>query len=383
MQITLRTAMAGLLVSMLFLPLPTPVQAANDAEDEAAVLLLRGQTELQEGDYLLARRAFRLVLNRDDENLDALEGLARVALAIKDWNDGFEAVSDALELVTRDKAQQRRFKALEIALETGEAKFGWYLRSYNIYHRHLQIDPAAWSDADFALTIAESALTGFKREEDERYLDEAVRYLRRAVSSGGAAGGQASTLLAQVEKVYRAGLGNEAVARIALSNTLSRADVVALIYRHMKLTKLLPSEVERKRRADETGESGSNDYAGHPLADAIVDLHRRNLRGLYIVDGQFRPKDPISREEFALLLEDLIVSKSGNKRLARSFIGSPSPFGDLDPARVSFNAFMTATSRGLLHPDSEGNIQPTTPISGADAILALRTLSGTELIPAN
>ena len=193
----------------------------------------------------------------------------------------------------------------------------------------------------------------------------------------------ASTLLAQVEKVYRAGLGNEAVARIALSNTLSRADVVALIYRHMKLTKLLPSEVERKRRADETGESGSNDYAGHPLADAIVDLHRRNLRGLYIVDGQFRPKDPISREEFALLLEDLIVSKSGNKRLARSFIGSPSPFGDLDPARVSFNAFMTATSRGLLHPDSEGNIQPTTPISGADAILALRTLSGTELIPAN
>ena len=57
-------------------------------------------------------------------------------------------------------------------------------------------------------------------------------------------------------------------------------------------------------------------------------------------------------------------------------------FADLDPARVSFNAFMTATSRGLLHPDSEGNIRPTTPMTGADAILALRTLSGRELVPA-
>jgi len=323
-----------------------------------------------------------LALQREDENLDALEGLARVALAIEDWNDGFEAVSDALELVTRDKAQQRRFKALQIELETGEAKFGWYLRAYNIYHRHLQEDPKAWSDADFALVIAKSSLVGFRREEDERYLDEAVRYLRRAVSSGGTAGGEASTLLAQVENVYRASLGNEAIAKIAFSNTLNRADVVALIYRHMKLTKLLPTEVERKRRADETGKDGSNDYAAHPLADAIVDLHRRNLRGIYIVDGEFRPDDPVSREEFALLLEDLIVAKANNKRLARSFIGSPSPFGDLDRSRVSFNAFMTATSRGLLHPDNEGNIRPTTPMTGADAILALRTLSGRDLISA-
>ena len=43
---------------------------------------------------------------------------------------------------------------------------------------------------------------------------------------------------------------------------------------------------------------------------------------------------------------------------------------------------MTATSRGLLHPDNEGNIRPTTPMTGADAILALRTLSGRDLISA-
>lgn len=383
MMPTFRNLAAGLLVGTLLLPLPSTGFAADTrTEDEIAVFLERGHREILEGDFLLARRAFRLVLQRDDENLDALEGLAQVALKIEDWNDGYEAVSDALELVQRDKAQQRRFKALEIALETGEAKFGWYLRSYNIYHRQLQDDPAAWSDAGFAMAIARSALAGFKREEDDRYLDEAVRYLRRAISSGGASGGEASTLLAQVENVYRASLGNEAIAKYAFSNTLSRAEVVDLIYNKMKLTALLPGV--SRRNSGETGKDGGSDYTGNPLAKDIVDLHRRNVRGVTIVNGNFRPDDPISREEFALLLEDLIVAKTGNKRLARSFIGSPSPFGDLNPSRISFNAFMTATSRGLLHPDSEGNIHPTTPMSGADAILALRTLSGDRsLIPAN
>lgn len=383
MMPTFRGLAAGLLAGTLLLPLASNgIAADTKTEDEIAVLLERGEREIIDGDFLLARRAFRLVLRRNDENLDAMDGLARVALAIEDWNDGFEAVSDALELVTRDKAQQRRFKSLEIALETGEAKFGWYLRAYNIYHRQLQDDPAAWSDGDFALAIARSAMAGFKREEDDRYLDEAVRYLRRAVSSGGSSGGEASILLAQVEKVYRASLGNEAIAKYAFSNTLSRAEVVDLIYNKMKLTQLLPGV--SRRNSGETGKDGSNDYSDHPLAKDILDLHRRNVRGVTIVNGVFRPDNPISREEFALLLEDLIVAKSGNKRLARSFIGSPSPFGDLDPARISFNAFMTATSRGLLHPDSEGNIHPTTPMSGADAILALRTLSGDRnLITAN
>ena len=372
---------AGLMVS-LTLSWLMPTALAN-TEDEIHVLLERGEREMQDGDFLLARRAFRLVLDRDDENLDAYDGLARAALAIEEWNDGFEAVSDALELVQRDKAQQRRFKALQIALETGEANFGWYLRAYNIYHRHLQEDPKAWSDSNFALAIARSSLEGFKREEDGRYLDEAVRYLRRAVSSGGPAGGEASTLLAQVEKVHRASIGNPAIAKIALANTLTRIDLVALIYRHMKLVKLLPPATQPSRRADETADDGSNDYAGNPLADNIRDLHRRNVRGIYIEDGKFRPKDSVSREEFALLLEDMIVEKAGDKRLARNFIGSHSPFGDLNGSRASFNAFMTATSRGLLHPDSEGNIRPTQPVSGADAILALRTLSGKELVQAN
>lgn len=383
MMPTLRDLAAGLLAGALLLPVAPAVQAAdNRTEDEIAVLLERGEREMLDGDYLLARRAFRLVLNRDDENLDAYDGLARAALAIEDWNDGFEAVSDALELITRDKVQQRRFKGLQIALETGEAKFGWYLRAYNIYHRQLQDDPGAWSDGTFALSIARSALAGFQREEDDRYLDESVRYLRRAISSGGPARSEANTLLTRVENVYRASLGNEAIAKYALRNTLTRADVVDLIYNQMKLTALLPGV--SRRNAGETGKDGSSDYAGHPLADDIVDLHRRNVRGVSIINGDFRPKDPISREEFALLLEDLIVAKSGNKRLARSFIGSPSPFSDLDPARISFNAFMTATSRGLLHPDSEGKIHPTTQMNGADAILALRTLSGDRsLIPAN
>jgi hypothetical protein len=79
-----------------------------------------------------------------------------------------------------------------------------------------------------------------------------------------------------------------------------------------------------------------------------------------------------------MLAEDLVIRKTGEASLSRRYIGSESPFADLSPSRASFNAMMSAISRGILSSDVRGQARPTEPVTGSAAILAMRALRGLD-----
>ena len=111
---------------------------------------------------------------------------------------------------------------------------------------------------------------------------------------------------------------------------------------------------------------------------------RWNLRGLEpsydAASGAylFNAARVVKRGEMALLLEDMVIRVAGDEKIASAYLGhEKSPFSDIPPTSRFYNAAMNATTRELTEGEAGGAFRVDEPISGADAVLALRSLQQT------
>jgi len=108
-----------------------------------------------------------------------------------------------------------------------------------------------------------------------------------------------------------------------------------------------------------------------PSIDTVLKLHVRGLEAG--PNHKFEPDKLITRAEFALMLEDILIKVSGDDKLATKYVGSPSLFPDVRSDYYAFNAIMVVTSRGFIEADkATGEFKPNDPVSGADALLSIR-----------
>lgn len=118
----------------------------------------------------------------------------------------------------------------------------------------------------------------------------------------------------------------------------------------------------------------ATDFADHWLRPSIVMVLKFQVRGLEAGPNHtFDPDKLISKGEFALMLEDILIKVSGDEKLATKFLGATTPFSDVRSDQYFFNAAMTATSRGFIEADkATGEFRPGDAVSGADALLSIR-----------
>lgn len=340
-------------------------------DDNPQALAAKGTAALERGDAAGAKVAFSRAAELDPRFLKAREGYARAALMSGSHDDGLAVAEAGREIAGKDGPARRVFVALQIDLIGAEARASWYTRGSELYWTELRADPAAWTDGPIHLSSGKLAA----KAED---YPEAARLLRIAVHVGGREALEADRELSRVEDVVRASLGSRALAAIAAKTAINRADFVAILFDDFDLAAYLGAKAPEVARPGEAAADGSNDYGQLPVADKARALHRLGLRGIEIAGGKFRPNDPVTREEFAMLAEDLVIRKTGENSLSRRYIGSESPFADLSPSRASFNAMMSAISRGILSSDVRGRARPTEPVTGSAAILAMRALRGLD-----
>jgi tetratricopeptide (TPR) repeat protein len=201
--------------------------------------------------------------------------------------------------------------------------------------------------------------------------------------------GEANAEWAVIQKIQRAAPGTEIGKKIALIDKIDRADVAALFDQEMNLEKLYtkrgtktydtafkaPTESSTKMATETTIKmEPATDIAGHwlkPSIDAVLQLQIRGLEAG--PNHQFDPDKLITKAEFALMLEDILIKVSGDEKLATKFLGATSPFPDVRNDQYYFSAIMTASSRGYLEADkATGEFKPGNPVSGADALLTIR-----------
>jgi tetratricopeptide (TPR) repeat protein len=201
--------------------------------------------------------------------------------------------------------------------------------------------------------------------------------------------GEANAEWSVIQKIQRAAPGSEIGKKIALIDKIDRADIAALFDQEMNLEKLFtkrgtktydtsfkaPSESTTRFSPETTTKmEAATDIADHWLKSSIETILKLQVRGLEAgPNHKFEPDKLITKGEFALMLEDILIKVSGDEKLATKFIGATSPFPDVRNDHYAFNAIMMATSRGYLEADkATGEFKASDPVSGADALLSIR-----------
>ncbi len=220
-------------------------------------------------------------------------------------------------------------------------------------------------------------------------VDKAAEMFRKVLDMNREFTNEANAEWALIQKIQRAAPGTEIGKKIALIDKIDRADVAALFDQEMNLEKLFtkrgaktydtsfkaPTESSTKMTTETTIKmEPATDIADHWLKPSIDMVLKLQIRGLEAGPNHtFEPDKLVTRGEFALMLEDILVKVNGDEKLATKFLGATSPFPDVRNDQYYFSAAMTATSRGYLEADkATGEFKPGEPVSGADALLTIR-----------
>jgi len=165
---------------------------------------------------------------------------------------------------------------------------------------------------------------------------------------------------------------------IALRDTVSRADMAALLIDELKVDKLFMGRIPTKPRE---AKFIPHDVLSSPFKEEVSSLIGLGVRGIEPSYDEttranvFRPDDPVKRKELALALEDIVIKLTGNERIASAFLGHAlSPFPDVAPSSSWYNAIMSVTTRNLMETELSGEFRPDDAVDGAEAIMAIRVL---------
>jgi Tfp pilus assembly protein PilF len=220
-------------------------------------------------------------------------------------------------------------------------------------------------------------------------LDKSTEMFRKVLDLNKEFTIEANAEWAIIQKIQRAAPGSEIGKKIALIDKIDRADVAALFDQEMNLEKLFtkrgiktydtsfkaPTEATTAFSPDKTMKmEPATDIADNWLKASIDTILKLQIRGLEAGPNHaFEPNKLITKGEFALMLEDILIKVSGDEKLATKFLGATSPFPDIRNDQYFFSAAMTTTSRGFIEADkATGEFKPGDPVSGADALLSIR-----------
>ena len=203
---------------------------------------------------------------------------------------------------------------------------------------------------------------------DNRNFPEAREMLRLSLTADAMNNEQAESMLAHVQQIEHAVAITQ--SNFAYSASINRAEIARLLNRDLKMSEYIPRP--EAKSVGETSDQGLTDYANSEYRDDILASHRLNFRSFRITNGAFNPLKSMTRGELAMLVEDILYAKYQISRTA--FIGTASPFSDLRSNATSFNAVMSAVTRGLMQGREDGTIGPNDLVSGAESILVLHNL---------
>ena len=256
---------------------------------------------------------------------------------------------------------------------------GWVQEAENEFREAEKRDPNS-SPLYFYMGMSYKAALDF---------DKAAPLFEKVIALNKEFTGEANAEWAVIQKIQRAAPGTEIGKKIALIDKIDRADIAALFDQEMNLEKLFtkrgvktydtsfkaPAESSTALTTEKIIKmDAATDIADNWLKPSIETILKLQVRGLEAgPDHMFEPTKKITKAEFALMLEDILIKVSGDEKLATKFLGATSPFPDIRNDQYFFNAAMTATSRGFIEADkATGEFKPGDPVSGADALLSIR-----------
>jgi len=302
---------------------------------------------------------YNAAIHKDKNNFDAWFGKAKSELKLQQ----FTALADSLEEledVSDSKAQKFEFLLIEGQYYLAAKPKHWLRKIKDDFFKAKKIDS---SRADLFLLIARA----YRADGKEK---SARLHYSKVIELGGPLAAVATQELASIFRQAQAsGTGKGWVGDLANMKTVNRATLAAVLVDDIEIQNIFPKRHETIALPDDCT---NNTYAAaiETLLNIQITSIRRDSRGLV------NPNANITRFELGKLIEEILIAYTHKDALKRAFIGSKSPFPDLNSHHYAYNAAFLAISRGLMAPDDlmEGTFAGDKPISGTDLLLVLRKL---------
>lgn len=371
------TVLAVLLIAVAFTGCPKPkTRAAQGEMDTPQHHVEMGDRAMHDGNWEAAQREYQLAIGLDPKFVPALVGEA-LCLAHADQ---------------KDEAEKMKNRAWDAA-DNDQKKYEFYLGMirYNAY-----IGGKEWiKDSEEAFKKAQK----IKADDERLYYNmgwaykEAMMYslaeplYKKVIEMNGKLREDADKDWQLLQKIVRARPGSPAGARIALVKRITKADVAALFVQEMHLPELWKKRGIKKWEApafQTPGQAGRaaegpvmpTDIANHALRADIEACLLLGIRGLETApDGKFYPNKEITRAEYAVMLEDILIKVLNEPALATRYTGEAnSQFHDMRTDHWAYNAACVVMSRQIMPADMEGNFHPMDPVAGVDALLVIRQM---------
>ena len=354
---------------------PKPIERQSPL-DTAENQYRRGLTSLERGDVIGAQRAFERARMLDAEYPGIYVGYALVAMQRGDFF--------------------RAHKELELALHKDNDFIDALIAQGRLRTRQGTTrgeNPKKWLP---------DALRAYKKAEDkapdyppihyyrgQSYLDaQNLPLARQAFTrlievNRGPLVHQAMQKVEQIQMVERAAPGTSVGIKIGLADQISRAELAVLLLEELKIDVLI------QKRGTDRGESSfrSPDHQSGSVPIAadidhswakpwIEEILALGVPGLELFPDQtFQPNQPLTRANYAMVNQGVLVLLSGDRTLPTRYIGEPSRFPDVRGDFYAYNAIALSTERGFMSADKRtGQFYPERNVSGAEALLTIREL---------
>jgi len=333
----------------------------------------RGMYELERGNMTSARTEFERAIALNPDYGEAFSGLALISATQGDYKKAHELA---------DKALDKNGKSLESLVVKGrifamERKGDdWVEKAAKQFDKALAINP---SSAKALFYKGEAYKEGYQ-------FGEAAGLYSKVIALKGDYAAQADQAWERMQKIQRAAPGSKEGARIALIDEIDRADVAVLFMDELKLMEILKQkrapEYNTGFKAPEDPTAIQTSVTSRSAEVTDIDNHWAKswiseiiaARGMELFpDRTFRPDEKITRVDYAMLLQNILIMATGDESLATRYIGQPSRFPDVNPTHYAYNAVCLMVDRGIMKADKmTGAFDLKSHVSGADALLIIR-----------
>ncbi|MBN2103126.1 S-layer homology domain-containing protein [bacterium] len=335
----------------------------------------QGNRELQAGNLQSALNEFERAKALDPDYPGAYVGMGMVDLQKKNFKS-------ALEWINKGLGKDKKFVDGHIAKGVVYMKQregdDWLKRSVKCFDEALEIKP----DSEKALYFKGVAY------KNAYQFAEAAKEFRKVIEIKGDFSQQANDEWELMQKIQRAAPGTKIGMEIALIPKIDRADLAVLFIQELKLPELLKKKVKKTYdtsfrppddpsavpQAEAAETAVATDISGHWAENWIKNILDYGVMELF-PDNTFHPDELITRAGYAMFIQNILISVTGDESLASKYFGTESPFPDVNSNHYAFNAISLCVSRGIMKADTmDGAFHMQDPVSGADALLIIREL---------
>jgi len=324
-----------------------------------------GIVMMRQGKYRDARREFDLSLELNNKEAKSYAGIALINAYEGEYTRAFECMAKAEQYAQREEEKLfvhiGKLRLYTMSREGEE----WFSKAHSQFESAVAINARA-SAAYYFMGIAFKLNFEFTNagamfvkvlDFNDEFLEEADREWKL------------------IKKILSVQPSTQTGKKIAIADTVTRAEVAALLIEELQLDELYKGL--GIQNSETLAVQAQSNVAPYPYQKDVEKILQIGVKGLELYpDAEFHPCDLVTRVVLAVVIVDIIKKITKNVSLTQSYEVMISPYKYLGPDLPYYGEIMTVLTMGVMEAATltSSRLAPYEPLAGIEALIAIDKL---------